>query len=288
MIGYCCISLGAKSKFKTTRLCHIKTDRNPKEKLFNLFKHNLTELERIITYNISENIFVYRISSTLFPLWDLQPYSNYFDEFCGDTNNFTNVRQCIFNYIKLGGRLSTHPSQFCVISSSNENTNVNGIKHLEAHAKMFDMFQLPCSYQSPINIHISNGTKANETTVDIVKSNIDKLSDSVRNRLVFENEDCGGWKVETIKKHFDQPITFDYHHHRCNGSIDHREAINLAAETWNSITPLFHISSGKTSPTDCSHSDYLTEEDTEYLKQQKYDWDVEVKAKDLAVLKIFS
>lgn len=288
MIGYCCVSLGAESKFKITRLSYIKTEYNPKEKLFKLFRHNLLELERIITYNISKNILLYRISSTLFPLWDLHPYSEYFDEFCNDVNNFTNIRQCIADYIKLGGRLSTHPSQFCVISSSNEKTNINGINHLEAHAKMFNMFQLPCSYLSPINIHISNGTKANETTANIVKSNIDKLSGSVRNRLVFENEDCGGWKVETIKRYFEIPITFDYHHHRCNNSINHQEAIEIAVKTWNSVTPLFHISSGKTSQTDRTHADYLIDEDVDYLLKQKYDWDIEAKAKDLAVFKIIS
>jgi len=288
MIGYCCVSLGAKSKFKIVRLTSIKTERNPKEKLFKLFKHNLSELERIIQYNISNNIFVYRISSTLFPLWDYEPYSNYFDEFCDDTNNVTSVKKAISTYLKLGGRLSTHPSQFCVISSQKEQTNINSIKHLEAHAKMLDVFGLPCSHITPINIHISNGTRVNDATISTVKSNINKLSNSVKNRLVFENEDTGGWKVEIIQKHFDLPITFDYHHHRCNHNIPHIEAIDIAAKTWKGITPLFHISSGKTSQTDRTHADYLIDEDVDYLLKQKYDWDIEAKAKDLAVFKIIS
>jgi len=288
MIGYCCVSLGAKSKFKIVRLTSIKTERNPKEKLFKLFKHNLSELERIIKYNISKNILLYRISSTLFSLWDYHPYSNYFDEFCDDVDNLASIKQILADYIKLGGRLSTHPSQFCVISSQKEQTNINSIKHLEAHAKMLDVFGLPCSHITPINIHISNGTRVNDATISTVKSNIDKLSDSVKNRLVFENEDTGGWKVEIIKKHFDIPITFDYHHHRCNHNISHTEAIDIAAKTWKDITPLFHISSGKTSQTDRTHADYLIDEDVDYLLKQKYDWDIEAKAKDLAVFKIIS
>ena len=288
MLGYCCISLGGKSKFKTTTLTSIKKENDPKQKLFRLFKSNLEELSRILSYNTTNNLPLYRISSSLFPLWDHPEYSKYFEEFCEDVTNFASVKNDISKYLELGGRLSTHPSQFCVISSSKEQTNINGIKNLEVHAKTFDLFGLPRNHFAPINIHISNGTKADENTASIVKSNIDKLSIGVKSRLVFENEDGGGWRVENIKKHFDIPITFDYHHHRCNNSISHEDAINIAVETWKDITPLFHISSGKKSPTDRSHSDYLTDEDADYLRHQKYDWDVEVKAKDLAVLKILS
>ena len=74
-IGFCCISLPdgeySGTKFKSTTLSWCQKNKDEAEaKLKNIYAHNLKELAAVINYCIEKKMWIYRISSDLFPLAD--------------------------------------------------------------------------------------------------------------------------------------------------------------------------------------------------------------------------
>lgn len=284
-LGLCCLVVGTeKSNFRTLQLNRTKLEVNKTQKVFEVYQHNLTELCKVIDYLMRNDIRHYRISSNMFPLADHPEFSELWNDFCSREHYWKYAKDKVKQYLANDGRLSTHPDQFCIISSENEDTNSKGIVNLEYHAKMFDMLEIPQSYFCPINIHVSNGKIGDDAGVN-TKRNLDKLSDSVRSRLVFETEDKSYWTYQKLSKHFPNiPITLDYHHRLINneGELE-SDAHDYCVNTWNGITPLFHYSEGKDSPLDRAHSDFV-----ERLPQCAVGVDIEIEAKqkNLAILKL--
>lgn len=188
-------------------------------------------------------------------------------------------------------RCSTHPDQFVVPASSNPLVVKKSIVELEAHAKMMDYFELPRSYDAPINIHM-NCYKGN--IKDIAMRFIDvykTLSDGVRSRLVLENEDKpNSWKVEElydlIYSNTGIPITYDNLHFRCNsGKLYAKDAVTLSKSTWGKYRPLFHFSDNDlNNKNPRAHTDYVRNIPDEYVNLD-VDFEFEFKAKDYALYK---
>jgi UV DNA damage endonuclease len=117
--------------------------------------------------------------------------------------------------------------------------------------------------------------------------NYNRLSESVKKRLVLENNDTGNtWTVNNLKKYFYNeygiPVTFDNLHHRMlNHDVSHRDAFFEAYSTWN-CTPIFHYSEGKNGTR--AHSDMAENLPENYDKDVLFD--VELKSKDYAILDI--
>jgi len=283
-LGVCCLVLGENfSSFKTLQLKRTQQESNAQNKIFSVYQNNLKELVKVLDYLTSVNIKHYRISSDMFPLADHPDFQNYWETFCSKDYFWLEARDAVKNYLAIGGRLSTHPDQFCIISSVKEDVNDKGILNLEYHAKMFDMLGIPQSYFCPINIHVSNG-KLEHVAGENTLRNLPRLSSSVLSRLVFETEDKSFWTYQMLYKYFPTiPITLDYHHRLINnlGESEH-EAHNFCVKTWNGIVPLFHYSEGKSDVLDRAHSDFITR-----LPECAINVDIEIEAKqkNLAVLK---
>lgn len=286
-LGLCCLLLGdVKSEFKSTTVTWAKKNKDKIiSKLENIYKHNLNELNKVIDYCINNNIWHYRISSSLFPLADLEPYSDYFQDFNYKKEYWNSSRGKITEYISKGGRLSMHPSQFCIITNSCNKISSSSISNLELHGDIMSNLGIPETFQYPINIHLSNGKKPQEA-IDAAFKNIDKLSIKVRSRLVFENEDKSYWTWQKIKKTFSNtPITLDYHHRLINNENEPEwRAHEACAATWLNcgIKPLFHYSEGKEHKLDRSHSDYINQ----LPRYSDMDLEIEAKQKNLAILDI--
>lgn len=283
-LGVCCLILGDnKSQFKTLQLKRTQQESNPLDKIFGVYKHNLSELVKVLKYLASVNIWHYRVSSDMFPLADHVDFESYWNTFCSKDYFWLEARQAVQEYLAQGGRLSTHPDQFCVISSSNPDTNDKGIRNLEYHAKMFDMLGIPQSYYFPINIHVSNGKLehvAAQNTID----NLPRLSASVLSRLVFETEDKSYWTYQRLFQYFPNiPITLDYHHRLINNLGEtEQQAHDFCVTTWSGIRPLFHYSEGKDHRLDRTHSDFISSLPS---CAQNIDIEVEAKQKNLAIFK---
>ena len=262
-------------------------NRNVKEDVLNkwndIVKHNFSLLYTIISWNIENKVYLYRISSDLIPFADHDDWGWMWNDWRGNIENYGllgPVREIIKRYISLGGRFTIHPGQFVSIGSAKETVRNNSIKNLEYHGQLLDLMGLPQDYSCPINIHVSNGTKDCNVTANYIKNSIQLLSNSVMSRLVLENEQHGCWHPQNLRKLFPEiPITFDYHHFRLNdGGIDVGEAVRITSESWPNNDTVQHYSEGRDNPDDPAHSDYIRN-----LPDSQYDIEVEAKAKDLAI-----
>jgi UV DNA damage endonuclease len=221
----------------------------------------------------------------MFPLADHIDFKDTFDSFCEKQQEWNQVKDAVKDYLSNDGRVSTHPDQFCIISSFRHDVNANGIRNLEYHAKMFDMLDIPKSHFCPINIHVSNGNNS-DIAIQQVNHNLTRLSDSVLKRIVFETEDKSFWTYQNLYKHFPNiPITLDYHHRSINNEGESEEtAHEVCVGTWKDIKPLFHYSEGKEHSLDRAHSDYISKLPKCAIN---VDLEIEAKQKDLAVLRYY-
>jgi UV DNA damage endonuclease len=290
-IGYCCINTTlSQQNIKTSRSMIRRTfDQRGLDYVSELSLQNVRDLQKIIKWNIENDISLFRISSNLFP-WS----SEYELSELSDFDSIVNILSDIGTLIKLSGiRVSFHPDHFVKLASEKSHVVTNGINDINHHAEIFDIMGLDKSYKYPINIHIGSAGNSKSNSIDRFLNSLDRISDSARSRLVIENDDkLGLYSVSELIDNFDGiiPITFDYFHHSLNdGGLSECDAFNMCYETWpNDVTPLFHFSSSKRDHEDSSaritaHSDYIYNKIDNYNKV--VDVDLEAKAKELAVFK---
>ena len=121
------------------------------------------------------------------------------------------------------------------------------------------------------------------------------LSAEIRMLLRLENDDKSYSIVDVLKisKCTGVPIVFDYHHHRCltDGAVP-IDLVKRIERTWKNAVPKMHISSGKSSSKDRSHSEYISSEDcqavVELYQDCKVDVMIEAKMKDRAALQFIA
>jgi len=285
--GYCCINLSIEDNFKKMTLAWAErnSELDVRNKWEQVIKHNFSLLYKIINWNITNKVFLYRISSDLVPFADHVKYGKLWDEWRTNKQSqgiIDPVKNVLQIYMSIGGRLTIHPGQFVSIGSPNKDVRVSSIRNLEYHGQLLDVLGLPQNFKCPINIHVSNGTKDCDIIAQNVEDSLQKLTDSVRKRLVFENEQNGCWNPENLRKHFPQiPITFDYHHFNLNpGTISLAKALEITSASWPNNDPVQHYSEGRSRPDDPAHSDYVAS-----LPDVQWDIEVEAKMKDLAIKK---
>jgi len=228
----------------------------------------------------------------MFPLADLHPYTKIWENFKSSINiKLDQAREAIAQYIFQGGRLSTHPGQFCVITSDKPHVVVRSMLNLELHADFFDLLMIPRSYMFPINIHLSSG-KLGAQGADNAHRVMDTMSESLRHRLVFETEDKNFWTWQRIIHHFPKvPVTLDYLHRNINNlGESEAEAHQACVSSWSQIyhkfpqpvKPLFHYTEGARHALDRSHADRITS----LPAYTDVDMEIEAKHKETAVLEI--
>ena len=291
-LALCCISNilaeeGTKFRTMTYKSFSSKDKTESLEKLSEIIINNFSVTAKIIYHCAANNIRGYRISS------DLTPVLNHPDVLLKleDLPNFKNIRSELDNIKKAiretNVRVSAHPSEYISLTSESEDVLINSIRDLESHAELFDRLEISRSYYNPLNIHIRKEGDP-DLLQKVFMKNFERLSESVRSRLVLENNDTGTtWDVFNLKKYFWEkyniPITFDNLHFKMlNKGISEKDAFLGAYETWNDIIPLFHYSEGKDNGR--AHRDMA--EGLPFSFGKEVFWDVELKSKDIAILDI--
>ena len=275
-------------KFRT--MTYKSFSSKPKEeslsKLSDIIQNNFHVSEKIVRHCALNNISGYRLSSDLCPVIkhpDVMLNLEDLPEFGFIDYNIKKLKKAI-QETKV--RVSAHPSEYITLTSEDPSKVNNSLIDLEFHAEIFDRLELEKSYYNPLNIHVRKEGDAEELS-KIFMSNFNKLSDSVKSRLVLENNDTGNtWTVANLKKYFydryNIPVTFDnLHHEMLNHNISHRDAFYDAMSTWN-VQPLFHYSEGKNNTR--AHSDMANNIPVNYNENVMFD--VELKNKDYAILDI--
>lgn len=292
MLGYACINTTLQKQKITTNHSMIK--RTFEERgigyAAELGLLNILDLERIVQWNIDNNILFFRMSSDVFP-WASEYGINALP-------NLKDVKKVLKRVGKLanenGVRLTSHPGPFNVLCSPKDSVVENTITDLELHGKFFDMLGLSKTPYNKINIHVGATYGDKRETLNRFAENFGLLSKSVRSRLTIENDDkANAYSVKDLMYLHERigiPIVFDYHHHQFNtGGLSEKEALKLAMSTWpDGITPIVHYSSSKSKETGGkerpqAHSNFILEKINTY--SQDIDIMLECKAKEQALLK---
>lgn len=289
--GYACINMTMGKSVSTNRGMTLKTFRaKGPEYAAELAIKNAADLLKILEWNEAHNIKMFRMSSCLIPWGNVM-----------DLDNMPRVEELITNFKQAGDyarehghRLSFHPGPFTVIASPNNNVVVNSFADLEMHAKIMDWMGLSKTPYNKINIHVNTTAEGKEKSMIRFCDAYWHLSDSVRGRLVVENDDKPKqYTVEDlmfVHEKIGIPITFDYFHHSLNpGNLTEEQALKLAATTWpKGITQAVHYSESKRlhenniKENARAHSDYISKLPDNY--NQEIDVMTECKMKELAIL----
>lgn len=293
-LGLCCISLRLQDeghKFQTMTFSRFSA--LPRQQALEILSarivNNFLVTEKIIRYCKASGFSSYRLSSTLAPVIDHPDVNLKLQDLPNASLIFESLSSIAKAVKETGLKISAHPSEYISLTSAEEKVISNSIRDLTSHAELFDLIGLPRSYDAPLNIHCRQDGDQETVSSSFLK-NFDKLPDNVKNRLVLEVNDNkeGSWSVKSLHKFYYQraniPVTFDnLHHSFCNHEVPEREAMDMAHSTWNT-SPVFHYSEGIDGTR--KHADYALHSPPDYDKEVF--WDVELKAKDLAILKMLN
>jgi UV DNA damage endonuclease len=191
-----------------------------------------------------------------------------------------------------GISISSHPDQFNVLTSYNQDVINRSIIELNHQAYVLDLIGLPQNYSAPMCLHLNLSPDFKRETVssyvDRFVASLASCSQSVRNRLVLENEDKSFWNCANLYEHFGSriPLVYDNLHDSCNQSDAHSQVlIDLFKFTWGSYTPVMHWSEGTSENPRC-HEQFASHVPEVVSMNKDCIWELELKGKDEAILQI--
>lgn len=298
-LGLVCISEILKKKdkslaFKTmTRKRFLELGRETAlVELSSRILHNCKLTKQIVLHCAVNGISHYRISSCLAPLITDGTLNISYDDL-PDIKAIQSMLSEVGDTAKTCGvSVSSHPDQFNVLTSYNADVINRSIKELNHQAYVLDLMKLPQDYSAPMCLHLNLSPDFNrETLSDYVKRFVISLascSQSVRNRLVLENEDKGFWSCKNLYESFGKliPLVYDNLHCSCNSSdADQLTFLNLFKSTWGAYTPVMHWSEGLPNKPR-SHAEFASHIPAVVSMNKDCIWEFELKGKDEAILQI--
>jgi UV DNA damage endonuclease len=277
---------------KSLQLGAYKSNKYTLNRISATYHNNVDEHLKIVPKLVENKIKSFRLSSSLFPLYEFTKETIWNDDIL-----CRKLKKLGDEFKKAGIRVTTHPGQFTIINSDASHVITNSIAELEYHAWIFDQMGLDQTPFNAINIH--GGKRGNSK--QLIES-IGKLPDNVRNRLTLENDErCFSVKqLMHINKETGIPIVFDSHHHQFNqDGFNTEDASTHSILTWKRngeyFKPLQHLSNTEPGmengsfPDRRKHSQYIhyvPDCQLELAKQNLIDLDVEAKMKNLAIMKM--
>lgn len=298
MLGICCHYVNEVTKKNGTKelvnefdervlqLGRYRSGKYTTDQITGTYIHNIKRLIEMLPKirKISRH---FRMSSVLLPLADQV------DRKLWDNDEVRKQLKIAGDYVKSHEmRITSHPGQFCVLSSDSPATVKKTVYELEIHSWIFDAMGLDRSPYYAINIH---GGKSDRHE-NLVKQ-INLLPDGVKKRLTLENDETCYNVPDLLRVYQDTgvPICFDSHHFVFNtGHLEMDEAFEASCATWSDgINPLQHISNTEPELANGNFVDrrkhsayihYVPECQLRLLQQNKIDVEVEAKHKQLAVI----
>jgi UV DNA damage endonuclease len=249
--GYACINMElSKQSIRTGRtMIDRKFQLGGLQLASDISLANARDLLTILQWNEAHGIRLFRLGSELFPRW------NHYE--LADLPGIAEIAKHLRaagDYAKAHGhRITTHPGPFHILGSPDAKVVDNAIVSLERHSELFDLMGFEPSFENKINIHVGATYNDKPGTIRRWLQNYDRLSDSLKRRLVIENDDKASmYSVRDLYKMLHAeiaiPITFDYWHHTFNtGDLSEEEAFFMARETWerHSVTQCTHYSESR-------------------------------------------
>lgn len=290
-LGYVAIALNLGKVTSSSTLTYTRYLKLNKEdrlkKLKEVTYSNIEALEKILRYNIDNNIHFYRMTSNFIPLathpdvmWDYLKYFKKDLEYIGKLIKDNNLR------------VDTHPDQFNVINSDRESVVENTLRTLNMQVDLFEAMNYE---QGKLVIHIGGAKGGKDIALDRFINNLKNVPKRITDRLILENDDktFNAKEVLQICERTNLPMVFDIHHHNCNNcEEDIKSLLPQIFKTWEDeeLVPKIHFSSPREFEKDRKHADYIdANRFLEFIYKAKesvnkdFDIMIEAKKKDIAL-----
>ena len=284
-IGYACLNIGTPN----TNIRSVMQRNATPEKLTEVIAHNLEALEKMVDYNIANDIRLYRISSDLIP----------FGSSPVNALDWPEIHKEAFDRIgakirKNGIRVSLHPGQYTVLNSPTEDVGERAIADLIYHDKI--LAALGTDTTNKIVLHVGGIYGDKKEAIERFEQNFRRLPETVQNRLILENDDrlYNIEEVLELAHRLQIPAVYDNLHHAINppasGGAD-PYWIAEAKKTWKMTdgNQKIHYSQQAPGKRPGAHTDtidletFLTFHDQ--LEDKQIDIMLEVKDKNLSAIK---
>ncbi|KAF2228307.1 UV-endonuclease UvdE-domain-containing protein [Elsinoe ampelina] len=212
---------------------------------------NVRDISKMVRWNDKYGIKFMRLSSEMFPFASHEEYGYPLAPFAADA-----LAEAGRVIAELGHRVTTHPGQFTQLGSPRESVTANAIRDLAYHDEMLSLLKLPeqQNRDAVMILHLGGVFGDKAATLDRFRSVYATLPQSIKNRLVLENDDVS-WCVHEllpICEELNIPFVLDYHHHNIifdstqirEGTADIVNLYPRILATWQrkNITPKMHYS----------------------------------------------
>ncbi|EMF17208.1 UV-endonuclease UvdE [Sphaerulina musiva SO2202] len=173
---------------------------------------NVRDIIKMVRWNDRYNIKFFRLSSEMFPFASHPEYGYKLASFASDA-----LAEAGKVIAELGHRVTTHPGQFTQLGSPRKSVIDNAIRDLEYHDELLSLLKLPpqMDRDAVMVLHMGGLFEGKTETLQRFRENYATLKQSIKNRLVLENDDVI-WSVHDLLpvcEELNIPQVLDYHHH---------------------------------------------------------------------------
>lgn len=287
-LGLCCINTVLRKKgvfcSRTLQRASFTVDK-AKEKTI----ANLLDAEQMMRWNKAHHIYVFRLSSDIFPHFtdpETEPYTMEFA--IPYLQNLGKVaREC-------GQRITMHPGQFNQIGTPTSNVYKKTVADLSYHADILDHMGMDLT--SILCIHGGGVYGCKETTMRRWVEQFHDLPLKVRRRLAIENCERQYCLEDVLELSYQCtiPVIFDTHHDECYRILhptyypeDLIDTLPTVIDTWEDRIPIMHVSEQRPESRIGAHSDLIETIPSYILELVKQgtsiDLEVEAKLKNEAI-----
>lgn len=282
-IGYACTPISV--PYKTSRSFMLK---NYNKDLFNeCARENIKDLLNILRWNKENEIYMFRISSDIIPFG-----SHSINELKWWDTHREALRECGIFIKENNIRVSMHPGQYTVLNSPNEEVVKKSIADLEYHCRFLDSMEV--DYSNKIVLHVGGVYGDKHSAIERFKHNFYRLSDSMKKRLIVENDDKS-YTIEDVLDICNElsiPAVFDNLHHKLNScSLEIEDVLNAVKSTWKAEDGRvkLHYSDQDMDKKGGAHSKFVITKNflsyMESIKNLNADVMLEVKDKEISAIK---
>jgi len=141
-------------------------------------------------------------------------------------------------------RLSTHPGQYCVLTSAREEVLRSSVDEVEYHVELFRLLGLAGSWH-PRGTHVNIHGGARAPGIDAFRAGMSRLSEAARNLLTVENDEVAYGLGDLLPLAGEVAMVLDLHHHWvATGEYIEPDDWRVAtvAASWRGVRPMSHVS----------------------------------------------